>query len=261
MGMVQMEEKTIGIRYSLQPILDAPSFLKQRIVIPRRVSDALEAKGFEVDSDGIVRWAEGSTTHPRRWPPVRKTYDTAVICFLEFFITFVSNTGSSIAPFVAEELGISRQTAVFCLTTMYLIGQAAGGLVFPPIAESFGGRTIYLTSTFGFALLCAIIPAWPTLPVVVTSRFITGLLSAMPCVVAAGSIENSESLGYNTDLKHLLIMSNKFSVGHEESNIHDSYLDSWSCGWTCSGPANRDLYEYLRTSMVSDAIFLTCFKY
>ena len=91
---------------------------------------------------------------------------------------------------MAEELGISRQMAVFSITTVYLIGQAIGGLVFPPIAESFGGRTIYLTSTFGFAVLSSIIPVWPTLPVLITSRFITGLLSAMPCVVAAGSIEN-----------------------------------------------------------------------
>lgn len=37
--------------------------------------------------------------------------------------------------------------AIFCFVTVYLLGQALGGLVFPPIAECFGGRIIYMLST------------------------------------------------------------------------------------------------------------------
>ena len=131
-----------------------------------------------------------AATHPRQWPLVRKVYDSAIICFLEFFMTLVSNTGLSIAPQAAHELGVSTEVALLCFATVYLIGQAIGGLVFPPIAESFGGRVIYLTSAFGFAVFCVVIAAWPTISVVVLCRFITGLLSAMPAVVAASSIEN-----------------------------------------------------------------------
>ena len=201
MDNLHVGEKTSGFRYSSQPAFDAP--LAATVDIPRRVSDALQAKGFDVDGDDVVRWAEGSITHPRRWPLLRKVYDTAIICFLEFFMTLVSNTGSSMAPFVADELGIGRQTAVLVLTTVYLTGQGIGGLIFPPIAESFGGRTIYLTSTFGFAVLCLTVPAWPTLQVPVTCRFLTGLLSAMPCVVAAGSIENMWDIKSRTFVIHL----------------------------------------------------------
>ena len=173
--------------------------------IPQRVSDALEKKGLEVDDQGVVRFAQDSTAHPRQWSVLHKSYDSAIIVFLEFFMTLVSNTGSSIAPEAAEDFSISRETALFYFTTLYLIGQAIGGLVFPPIAESFGGRTIYLTSTFGFAVFCLVTAYWPQIRIVIVCRFMTGLLSAMPAVVAAGSIENMWNMKSRTFLIHIWI--------------------------------------------------------
>lgn len=190
---------------SLSSSIDSISKQKQAIIIPRKVSDALSEKGFDVDDQGVVRWGTESNVHPRRWPLIRKVYDSAIICSLEFFMTLISNTGSSIAPAAAEEFGISREVALGCFTTVYLVGQAIGGLVFPSIAESFGGRTIYLTSTFGFAVFCLVIAAYPTLPVVIACRFTTGLLSAMPAVVAAGSIENMWDMTSRTFLIHIWI--------------------------------------------------------
>lgn len=119
----------------------------------------------------------------------RKVYDTAIIVFLEFFMTLISNAGSSIAPTAMHDLGIGRVSTLAALTTVYLLGQAIGGLILPPFAESFGGRSIYITSTVGFAFFCVIIAAWPALPAVIIGRFGSGALSAMPAVVAAGSIE------------------------------------------------------------------------
>lgn len=179
--------------------------LKNPVDIPRKVSDALTAKGLTVDSTGIVRWAADSTAHPRHWPFERKIYDTAVIVLLEFVVTMISNTGSSIASLAAPELGIGREMSLFVFTTLYLLGQALGGLVFSPIAESFGGRTIYLTSTFGYAVFCVAIVTWPVLWVVVVGRFMTGLLSAIPAVVAAGSFENMWDIGTRTLVIHTWI--------------------------------------------------------
>ncbi|KAK3723561.1 hypothetical protein LTR37_001813 [Vermiconidia calcicola] len=185
--------------------MDSSSTLKASVAVPREVSDALEAKGLRVDNEGVVRWAPDSITHPRQWPLRRKVYDSAIIWFLEFFVTLVSNTGSSIAPVAANELAISTEVAIFCFTTVYLVGQAIGGLILCPIAESFGGRTIYLTSTAGFAITSILIAAWPILPVVIGGRFVTGLLSAMPAVVAAGSIENMWDMTSRTFVIHIWI--------------------------------------------------------
>jgi hypothetical protein len=186
----RLQPQTDERRSFSQSTTSSSSSLKKVVVVPQKVSTALHAEGFAVDDEGIVRWAPDSLTHPRQWPLGQKLYDTALICFLEFFVTLISNTGSSIAPLAAEELGTGRELALFCFTTLYLIGQAVGGLIFSPIAESFGGRTIYVFSTLGYALFSLFVALWPTLSVVVVGRLMTGLLSAIPAVVATSSIEN-----------------------------------------------------------------------
>ena len=216
-------------RLSCQSTTTPKNELVRPQVVPRRVSDALKTRGFEVDNEGVVSFAPDCIIHPRRWPLLRKIYDSAIICFLEFFMTLISNTGSSIAPAAADELGISREAALFCFTTVYLIGQAVGGLIFPPITESFGGRTIYLTSTFGFAILCLVIAAWPTLPIIVIGRAITGLLSAMPCVVAAGSIENMWDMRSRTFVVHLWIAG--AVVGLSLGPPIATFVSTSSLGW------------------------------
>lgn len=175
--------------------------------IPAPITAHLHTRGFTVDpTTGLVRWSAASPSHPRNWPLRRKLYDTALIVLLEAVMTLVSNTGSSLAPFAGPQLGLSREGAVACFTTVYLLGQALGGLVFPPVAESFGGRAIYLTSTFGFALGCVLLAAAPgRLGVVVACRFVTGLLSAMPCVVATGSLENMWDFRSRTFVIHVWI--------------------------------------------------------
>ena len=175
------------------------------MTIPQRVFDAFEERGLEVDDQGAVRFAQDCTTHPRRWTALRKSFDSAIIIFLEFFRTLISNTGSSIAPEVAEDFGIGRERALFYFTNIYMIGQALGGIVFPPIAESFGGRTIYLTSTFGFAVLCLVTAQWPQLRIVIVCRSMTGLSSAMPAVVATESMENMWDVKSRIFLIHMWI--------------------------------------------------------
>ncbi|EME50224.1 hypothetical protein DOTSEDRAFT_85429 [Dothistroma septosporum NZE10] len=95
----------------------------------------------------------------------RKSYDSAPICFLEVFVTLISNTGSSIAH-EQSDFDTGRTIMLVCFTTMYV------------------------TTISEYALLCLVVAARPVLSVVVVGRFGSGFLSTMPTVVAAGSIEN-----------------------------------------------------------------------
>lgn len=177
--------------------------------MPIDVTNALQSKGLYADQQGIVRWRHDSiqSVHPRRWPLIRKIYDSAVICFMEFVMTLISNAGTSIAPEAKDHLGISNELALFCFTTLYLLGDALGGLLFPPLAESFGGRTLYVSATIGFSAACLILGACPNLPVIIVTRFIMGFLSAMPGVVGAGSIENMWDTKARVWLIHIWICS------------------------------------------------------
>lgn len=212
------------------------AFSDDSLLVPKKVihvpSDAakdLYDRGLQFDSYGVVTFTESSKLHPRNWSLGRKTYDSALICFLEFFMTLISNTGSSIALEAAAGLGLGRTVALVCFTTLYMLGQALGGLVFPPMAEQFGGRTIYVSTTFGYAIFCLIMAVWPNVPCIVIGRFGSGLLSAMPAVVAAGSIENMWDLRARIWLIHIWIAT--AVLGLALGPPVATYVSTSSYGW------------------------------
>jgi len=163
---------------------------KQPFKVPLHVAATLAHRGFDVDDTGRVTWRADSTAHPRNWALPRKAYDAFVIIFLEFFMTMVSNTGSSVAAVAMNDLHVSKDVALICFTTTYLMAQALGGLILPPIAETFGGRTIYIAGSAGSTICCIIMAASPTLPAVIAGRTICGFMSALPATVAVSSFEN-----------------------------------------------------------------------
>ncbi|KAK1066915.1 hypothetical protein LTR74_006790 [Friedmanniomyces endolithicus] len=221
--------------------------LKQHIDIPRRVSDALDARGFNVSSEGLVTFQDSSRSHPRNWSLLRKSYDAGLICFLEFWMTLVSNTGSATSEAARDELGISREMGVFSFVTVYMLGQALGGLVLPPMAESFGGRTIYVVTTLLFGGCCLIIALVPTLPTIVACRALSGMLSAVPAVVAAGSLENMFDARGRIYLIHLWISG--AVLGLALAPPFATYVSASSLRW----PA-----VYAITAIVTFACTLLC---
>ncbi|PVH80656.1 fluconazole resistance protein 1, partial [Cadophora sp. DSE1049] len=88
------------------------------------------------------------------------------------------------------DFDIGRVDSIFCYTSIYLFGQALGGVFFSPISESFGQRNLYIVSMFLFSGLCVLIGTVPHIYTVIVGRFFCGLLSAIPTIVVAGSIED-----------------------------------------------------------------------
>ncbi|KAL1846672.1 hypothetical protein Daus18300_014189 [Diaporthe australafricana] len=82
--------------------------------------------------------------------------------------------------------------ALVAFTFMYQLGQAIGGYLIPPLSELAGRRYPYLVSSIVFSIFCAIIPLGNTSTpaAIFVGRFITGLASAVPSVVIAGSVED-----------------------------------------------------------------------
>jgi hypothetical protein len=158
--------------------------------IPATVLKALSDNHLTVQEDGLVDFAYASPSHPRQWSLPRKLYDTTIICLLEFVTTVISNAGSNIAGQIGSQFGISEELAIFCTATLYLLGQAMGGLILPPVAEVFGSRILYAGSTALYAAMCLMTGLAPSLATIITGRLFCGILSAMPTCVATGSVEN-----------------------------------------------------------------------
>lgn len=108
-------------------------------------------------------------------------------------ITSIAAFPSSLSPpceYNSSPSGVVHAIASFLHSSRYLIGQGVGGTFFPPYSETFGRKTLYIVSTFGFCVFSAIVAAVPSLAAIIICRFITGVVSAVPTVVVAGSIED-----------------------------------------------------------------------
>lgn len=65
-----------------------------------------------------------------------------------------------------------------------------GTILFPPFSESFGRKNVYIFSSGLSCICCGIIGGVHSLPVAIVMRVIAGLLSAVPCTIVGGSIED-----------------------------------------------------------------------
>jgi MFS family permease len=110
----------------------------------------------------------------------------------------------------------------------YLIGQGIGGVFFPPYSESFGRKSLYVVSTLGYCVFCAITAAVPSLGVIIFARFAMGLLSAIPTIVVAGSMEDLFNIHARVWMIFIWAMSGNVAVCI--GPIYSTYI-AYGVGW------------------------------
>ncbi|KAJ5609228.1 hypothetical protein N7528_009795 [Penicillium herquei] len=151
----------------------------------------LRERHLELTPDGsAIRWRRDNPKYPRNWPPLRKFYDTGVICMLDLFITASSTAGAAAAAEAKHEYRLDPTFATFCFVSLFLLGQCLGNIVLPPWSESFGRKRMYLLSGGMSSICCALIGLLHSLPGAIIMRVIAGTLAAVPGTILGGSIED-----------------------------------------------------------------------
>ncbi|GIZ48394.1 hypothetical protein CKM354_001145600 [Cercospora kikuchii] len=158
--------------------------------LPQPVLDLLNAKQLDVDEHSIVSWRQDSISLPRNWISKQKIYYTAGICLAHFASSMFGNTGSTVANYAKEDLEISQTLSVFSFVTMYWIGQALGSFIFPPVSEVFGDKRLFSWAAACFGTTCLIVATGPNLWSVLLGRSLSGMVAAVPSVVALGTFEH-----------------------------------------------------------------------
>ncbi|RDW65764.1 uncharacterized protein DSM5745_09503 [Aspergillus mulundensis] len=133
---------------------------------------------------------------------MRKSYDTSLVLFVEFYTTVISTTGAAAAELALHDFGVSKMTLLVAFSLMYQLGQAVGGLVIPPSSDLFGRRMPYLLSCALFSVSCLVVGIAPHISAVFVGRFFSGLASAVPSVVVSGTVEDQ----FNTERRVWIVL-------------------------------------------------------
>jgi MFS family permease len=146
--------------------------------------------GLEMGDEEHIRWEKTNRKHPRNWSSWRKTYDFGLLIFLDFFTTVISTAGAPASSQASIEFGLGQTLSIFMFISTYMIAQAIGGVFFPPYSESFGRKKIFILATGLYCVFSIIIATVSHPAAIVIGRFVTGLSSALPTIVIAGSAED-----------------------------------------------------------------------
>ena len=102
-----------------------------------------------VDSD-LVTWSSTSDpSNPMNWPTSRKCFAVAAICLTTFINSFSSSIFVPAVPATAAQFNASDELMVLAIS-LYVLGFAAGPLLWAPLSEAFGRRIPFMTAYFLF---------------------------------------------------------------------------------------------------------------
>ncbi|KAF7561454.1 hypothetical protein G7046_g2679 [Stylonectria norvegica] len=188
-------------------ILDEAGERKRRASISRRNSMALASDGIDLekhthggvssgggdddddDDSNVVWWdSDSDPQNPYNWARWRKLLN----CVLISSLTFVTPLASSMfAPGVPELMvefeSKSTEMASFCVS-VYILGFAAGPLVFAPMSELYGRVIVYHCCNVGFIVFIIACAKAPSLSALVAFRFLSGIFGSCPITNGGGTI-------------------------------------------------------------------------
>ncbi|KAI5950149.1 hypothetical protein KGF54_005297 [Candida jiufengensis] len=121
--------------------------------------------------------------HPFNWPLRSKILYTAVVGFNAFCVSLGSAMFSAAAPVLMEKYHIGWSVAALT-TTLYVLGFAAGPIIYGPLSELFGRKIIMIPSILGFTLFSFAVATAKDIQTIMICRFMQGFMGSAPLVVA-----------------------------------------------------------------------------
>ncbi|KAI0150096.1 bicyclomycin resistance protein [Hypoxylon sp. NC0597] len=153
------------------------------------LSSSNEGEDGSDNGPNIVWWSgPDDPENPYNWPTWRKVLN----CGLISAMTFISPLASSIfAPgvpqVVAEFHSTSLEIAAF-VVSVYVLGFAAGPMLFAPLSEIYGRVILYHIANVGFVAFSVGCALSPTLNALIVFRFFAGVFGSVSITNGGGTI-------------------------------------------------------------------------
>ncbi|RSL44559.1 hypothetical protein CEP53_011176, partial [Fusarium sp. AF-6] len=152
--------------------------------------DSGEDSGDSEESESDVVWWESDKDpqNPYNFPTWRKVLNCALVSSLTFVTPLASSMFAPGVPELMIEFGSkSSELASFCVS-VYVLGFAAGPMVFAPLSELYGRVPIYHIGNIGFIVFVIACAKAPSLGALIAFRFLSGVFGSCPMANGGGSI-------------------------------------------------------------------------
>ncbi|RDW85896.1 MFS general substrate transporter-10 [Coleophoma crateriformis] len=134
----------------------------------------------------VIHWEDEDPENPVNWPMWKKFFVVGTVMLVVLNSTMGSALPSNALPELLPYFHVGTGTQEVLPVSIYLVGYILGPLLFGPLSEQYGRRTIMLSTFFGytvFALGSALAPTWA---VFLFFRFICGVMASSPITVTGG---------------------------------------------------------------------------
>ncbi|KAI8314216.1 Citrinin biosynthesis cluster MFS transporter mrr1 [Colletotrichum sp. SAR11_240] len=138
------------------------------------------------DEKTIVSWEENDPENPYNWSNKKKFFILCLTMMQVINSTLGSALPSNAIPFITAEFGITNQQAQVLPISVYLIGYVFGPVLWAPLSEHIGRRTLTIVTFVMFTIwtmACALAPNWPSLLVF---RLFVGVFASSPIAIVTG---------------------------------------------------------------------------
>ena len=151
-------------------------------------------------------------------------------------------------PQIATETGATTDHVNWMLS-LFICGSAAGSLFCGLLSDRFGRRWLYLRATGLFCLVTVLIPAMPTLNMMIALRFVQGLVCSVFIVVSRQIIH--DACDQRAQVRYTGMLSLGVMLSPAIAPVIGAYIAhnlSWhACFWLSAGLAAAMLLVLIRT--------------
>lgn len=121
----------------------------------------------------LFQFEPGDSSDPLNWPKSRKIMIVIGIYLTTFTVSLSSSAFSAAVPVSAARFDVSPEVMTLAIS-LYVLGFAAGPLLWAPLSEAYGRRYPYIISYFLFTVFQVAIAVGQNPATILVCRFICG---------------------------------------------------------------------------------------
>ncbi|KAK6201626.1 putative transporter [Scheffersomyces amazonensis] len=121
--------------------------------------------------------------HPHNYSLIKKIFFTASVGLAALSVSMGSAFFAESQEVIMEKFHVGATTATLG-TSLFVFGFASGPVIWGPLCELFGRKTVMVPSTFGYVCFSFAVATAKDLQTIMICRFFAGFVGAAPLVVA-----------------------------------------------------------------------------